>query len=133
MAWSRTGALKRLVDFQSATLGRSWERDEEYMIGLRGNHSSIVKLPQYRNDSYDKIYDVLSTLLAVASRVINARFELLLKDLGRHASRNLLRSERSLGAPLSEGLDSRSDEDAARQEIQVQQDRRGTQKYLTGI
>lgn len=92
-----------------------------------------MKLPQYRNDSYDKIYDVLSRLLAVAPRVINARFELLLKGIGRRENRNLLRSEtgkRSLGAALSEGLEFRSDEDAGKQD---EQERQGTQKDLTEI
>jgi len=77
--------LKRLVDYHSATLGRSWEVDDEYIIGLRGNHSTIVKLPQYRNDSYDKIYGVLTTLLASANTIIQARFRTISGDLVMHS------------------------------------------------
>ena len=77
--------MKRLVDYHSATLGRSWEVDDEYVIGLRGNHSTIVKLPQYRNDSYDKIYGVLTTLLASANTIIQARFRTISGDLGMHS------------------------------------------------
>ena len=76
--------MKRLVDYHSATLGRSWEVDDEYIIGLRGNHSTIVKLPQYRNDSYDKIYGVLTTLLASANTIIQARFRTISGDLVMH-------------------------------------------------
>jgi hypothetical protein len=75
--WSRSGTRKTLVDFHSATLGRSWETDEEYIVGLRGNHSSIVKLPEYDDGRYNKIRGILQKFLAVAPTVVEARFSTL--------------------------------------------------------
>ena len=76
--WSRTGKLRRLVTLSSACLGRPWETDEEFIIGLEGDHSTLVKLPDYyREKRYDRISDVLEKFLTVANEVIVSRFQLL--------------------------------------------------------
>lgn len=63
-----------LVGFHSATLGRAWETDEEYIIGLPGDHSTLVKLPEHPPDSYHKVYNVLEQFSLRAPSVIKSRF-----------------------------------------------------------
>jgi len=63
-----------LVGFHSATLGRAWETDEEYIIGLPGDHSTLVKLPEHPPDSYHKVYNVLEQFSLKAPLVIESRF-----------------------------------------------------------
>jgi len=63
-----------LVGFHSATLGRAWETDEEYIIGLPGDHSTLVKLPEHPPDSYHKVYNILEQFSLKAPLVIESRF-----------------------------------------------------------
>jgi hypothetical protein len=72
--FSRTGPPKYLVDYQSATVRRAWETDEENIFGLYGNHSTMVKLPEDFDHDYEKIYEVLDKFSVVAPTVIMSRF-----------------------------------------------------------
>src|SRR3954451_2561140 len=76
--WSRTGKPRQLVTLLSASLGRPWEIDEEFVIGLEGNHSTLVKLPEYYGEKrYERISDVFEKFLNVATDVVASRFKLL--------------------------------------------------------
>jgi hypothetical protein len=89
--WSRTGKLRRLVALSSASLGRPWETGEEFIIGLEGDHSTLVKLPDYcREKRYDRISDVLEKFLTVANEVIASRFRLLSTSSISHSSEGKL-------------------------------------------
>ena len=72
--FSRAGPPRLLVDYQSATVGRGWETDEENIIGLYGNHTTMVKLPEDFDEDYEKIYEVLRRFSATAPTVILSRF-----------------------------------------------------------
>ncbi|KAM0803761.1 hypothetical protein BDR22DRAFT_800723, partial [Usnea florida] len=48
--WSRSGPLALLVNPDSATHGRAWETGSEYTFSLAGNHSSMIKFQNDRND-----------------------------------------------------------------------------------
>jgi hypothetical protein len=62
-----------LVDFESATKARPWDLDEEWICGLQGNHSTLVKLPEYYNENYDKVADILRKFSELAPSVIDNR------------------------------------------------------------
>ena len=52
--------------------------DVEFIIGLEGDHSTLVKLPDYFKEKRDeRISDVLEKFLAVATEVVASRFRLL--------------------------------------------------------
>jgi hypothetical protein len=63
-----------LVGFHSATLGRHWESiDQEYIIGLQGNHSTCVKFPEFSVTNYHKVYNIIEQFVAASPSVIEAR------------------------------------------------------------
>ena len=72
--WSRSGPPKMLVGFHSATMGRPWETSEEYIVGLPGDHSTLVKLPDHPPDAYHKIYNILEQFSQSAPGVVRSRF-----------------------------------------------------------
>jgi hypothetical protein len=85
--WKAPTARHTSVGFswETASLGRSWEIDEEFIIGLEGDHSSLVKLPgYYREKRYERISDVLEKFLAVAIEVVASRFQLFADPASSH-------------------------------------------------
>lgn len=56
--------------------------DAEFIIGLEGDHSTLVKLPDYfKEKRYERISDVLEKFLAVANEVVVSRFQILSDSL----------------------------------------------------
>lgn len=62
-----------LVSQVSATLGRPWEYEDEFMIGLQGNHSTMVKLSEHSRSEYHKIYNVLEQFSRNSTKAISIR------------------------------------------------------------
>ena len=62
-----------LVNQVSATLGRPWEDDDEYMIGLQANHTTMVKLSKHDRSEYHKIYNVLEQFSKNSVKAIGLR------------------------------------------------------------
>lgn len=50
------------------------------MISLNGNHSNIVKFPEYDRDGYEKVCDVLKDFIHRADSVIKARMKAFSKS-----------------------------------------------------
>ena len=105
--WSRTGRLRQLVTLPSASPGRPWEVDEEFIIGLEGDHSTLVKLPDYYGERrYERISDVLEKFLTVATDVVASRFQLLSDSTSLPSSEKmsseLASAKRKYGMALSD-------------------------------
>ena len=73
--WSRGGPLALLVDAHSASCGRPWEHGMEYVISLKGNHSTMVKFPEYASSDYKVVCDILQDFIQQASKVIEDRLD----------------------------------------------------------
>lgn len=58
-----------------------WEKDDEHIIGLSGNHSTMVKLSEDIHRDYEKIYEVLRKFSSAAPLVVASR-------LGRSLARS---------------------------------------------
>ena len=72
--WSRSGPLALLVNPASATHGRAWEIGSEYTFSLAGNHSSMIKFPNDRND-YPTVRSCLQQFTKQAALVIGNRWK----------------------------------------------------------
>ncbi|KAI9889110.1 MAG: hypothetical protein M1814_005771 [Vezdaea aestivalis] len=71
---SLDGPLKLLVRPESAKSGRGQERYEDH-IGIRGDHSSIVKFRHNDRGDYQLVKDKLGELVEAAEKVIQRRFD----------------------------------------------------------
>ena len=61
-----------LVDKASATSGRKWEQDRNFVIGLPKTHSNLVKFSE-RDNCYDRVCQYLKRLIDSADAVIQPR------------------------------------------------------------
>jgi protein SERAC1 len=62
-----------LVDRHSATHGREWESDGQFIQPVNRNHSELVKFSN-RDDEYQTVLRYLSTFTKNACSVIRDRF-----------------------------------------------------------
>jgi protein SERAC1 len=62
-----------LVDRHSATHGREWESDGQFIQPVNRNHSELVKFSKY-DDEYQTVLRHLSTFRKSAGSVIKDRF-----------------------------------------------------------
>jgi hypothetical protein len=67
------GLLAVLVDRHSATHGREWESDGQFIQPVNRNHSELVKFSNH-DDDYQTVLRHLSTFRKNASNVIRHRF-----------------------------------------------------------
>ena len=61
-----------LVDKASASNGRHWEQDRNFVIGLPKDHSNLVKFSE-RDACYDRFCQYLERLVNKAGAVIQSR------------------------------------------------------------
>ena len=67
------GSPSLLVDKYSASNGRQWEQDQNFVIGLPKDHSNLVKFSE-RDESYSRVRHYLQKLVSKAVSVIQSRF-----------------------------------------------------------
>ena len=67
------GPLAVLVDRHSATHGREWESDGQFIQPVNRNHSELVKFSKH-DDDYQTVLRHLSAFKRNACRVIRDRF-----------------------------------------------------------
>ena len=73
LRWSRSGPRTLLVNPASASCGRPWERTDEYVISLNGDHSTMVKFSENDRSDYPKVCDVLESYTKSAVQTIESR------------------------------------------------------------
>jgi hypothetical protein len=71
--WEMSGPPAVLVDRHSATHGREWESDGQFIQPVNRNHSELVKFSN-REDEYQTVLRYLSTFRKNACSVIRDRF-----------------------------------------------------------
>jgi protein SERAC1 len=71
--WEMSGPPAVLVDRHSATHGREWESDGQFIQPVNRNHSELVKFSN-RDDEYQTVLRYLSTFRKNACSVIRDRF-----------------------------------------------------------
>jgi hypothetical protein len=71
--WSRTGPKKLLVSPASATLGRPWEKSDDFKVSIDADHSDMVKFTQFDQDGLVKALDVLRAFADEAIPVVENR------------------------------------------------------------
>jgi protein SERAC1 len=71
--WEMNGPPAVLVDRHSATHGREWESDGQFIQPVNRNHSELVKFSN-RDDEYQTVLRYLSTFRKNACSVIRDRF-----------------------------------------------------------
>ena len=108
--------------FESARLGRPWEIDEEFIIGMSGTHSTLVKLPEHDNDDYDNVHEVLAKFAAVAAEVIDAHFRMVSSTYLRRQTCDLASSQ---SCQLSNIRPVAGDEEKPREQKLLDRERRG--------
>lgn len=72
--WNLDGPRKLLVGPSSAAYGRPWENGDDFIVALRADHRTMVKLSPYDREVYPKARNALQEFVKNAVSVIEARF-----------------------------------------------------------
>jgi hypothetical protein len=99
--------------------------DAEFIIGLEGDHSTLVKLPNsFKEKRYERISDVLEKFVAAANIVVVSRFQILSDSLNSGTSEGpfaILRSAKR----SCDTLCADSEKELARKQTEQEQRREG--------